>query len=696
MMKILEKLKKSELSKYIALSVLTYLLFFWQLLSPNYTFWGSDAQRKFFPTRIYLYEQITKEFHFPFWTEKIFAGFPIYADPEHSYLHPLNVLFILIFGPITSYEILHFIYYLTGSICFYYFLKRKEVNLLGAFVANLIFYFNMFMLNHQIHFTIIMSIYLLPAVFLLLEKFLESRKFVFLFLQSLILVNTILWGHLQSTIILSIGIFLYILFFGYKKIPNISIIKYLILVPLIAILLSLFQLLPSYKLYLDSYRQDGFDFRFGTFSKSLFLSSFVPYLLGTQENKSFIGSSIGTSVTYTEVYIYFGISTLILFIFILLTQKKTKDFYFTFTSIFIYLIFIFIGYVWLIFDNFPILSIFRYWIRFLIIPLFGISVLIGRFLTKPVYEINLKSLIFSSCLFISFILFIQGIFFISFNEDKYLGIFNYLTPSSLLNVYPFRNVFFSIIFLILILIFLKTLSYYYSKEKFIVINYLIVLTVLFDLYYFSYDVNLYRIKDFKNDLNLSSTIDIPNTRIIDLTVDIQGNEYLYLKSNSPFGYSQLRDQKYMEELLESGIKGAMGGAFVPNFEELKDLGITKLKDIDGKVIDVRTGFTFPVKNKIQLNNLVSNDSSFSFEIEAPKELKIETFLKYNPNWVVLVNNQKVPTFVKDYMLFFNISAGNNLIKIYYFPSDFYLGLLLTILFLVPILYLLIKKRDLII
>src|SRR3990167_4179644 len=74
-----------------AISVVTYLLFFHLLLNFNTVFWGSDMKHKFYPARVYLYKTITAEHRFPFWTERLFTGFPIYPDTENAYLNPVNV-----------------------------------------------------------------------------------------------------------------------------------------------------------------------------------------------------------------------------------------------------------------------------------------------------------------------------------------------------------------------------------------------------------------------------------------------------------------------------------------------------------------------------------------------------------------------------------------------------------------------------
>ena len=82
----------------LTISIATYLIFVGKFLLPNYYFWGSDSTFFYYPSRFYLQERILEDKSFPFWTERQFLGFPIYADAENGYLNPINVLSILIFA----------------------------------------------------------------------------------------------------------------------------------------------------------------------------------------------------------------------------------------------------------------------------------------------------------------------------------------------------------------------------------------------------------------------------------------------------------------------------------------------------------------------------------------------------------------------------------------------------------------------
>ena len=136
----------------LLISISTYLIFFGNFLLPNYYFWFSDVKNEYLPARVYFYERVVKDFTFPFWTEKMYSGFPIYADAENGYLNPINILSILIFGPAFSYKVLHLVFYLLGSISLYLILKRKNLGLLGYLVANVVYFFNTFQIDHQIHY----------------------------------------------------------------------------------------------------------------------------------------------------------------------------------------------------------------------------------------------------------------------------------------------------------------------------------------------------------------------------------------------------------------------------------------------------------------------------------------------------------------------------------------------------------------
>ena len=282
--------KYREILTVVLLSLSTYLLFFGSIFKTSHYFWGSDATFKHVPARVYIYNKIVKSGTFPFWTERMYLGFPIFSDMENAYLHPVNLLSILIFGPHLSYKLLHVMEYLVGSISIYFLLKRKQVGILGFVVTNLVYYFSTFLINHQIHYGIIMSFYLLPSSFLLSDLFIEKRKIKYIILGSLVFVNAVLWGHIQSALIMFMANFVYIMVFSFKVVKIKVVTVQLLLLSLLVTITTLPQILPTYELYKQSSRESSLNFTQGSFTPNMISFTFIPYLFG--ESSDYFGYSI--------------------------------------------------------------------------------------------------------------------------------------------------------------------------------------------------------------------------------------------------------------------------------------------------------------------------------------------------------------------------------------------------------------------
>ena len=92
----------------LLLATLSYFTIFYPLFgSDTVIYSGKDSVNLHYPSRYYLHERLSN-LEFPVWTERVFSGFPIYADIERGYLNPINVVSVVLFGPFRSYKVLHF------------------------------------------------------------------------------------------------------------------------------------------------------------------------------------------------------------------------------------------------------------------------------------------------------------------------------------------------------------------------------------------------------------------------------------------------------------------------------------------------------------------------------------------------------------------------------------------------------------
>ena len=102
---------------------------------------GDDASSLYYPVIYYLKTNI-EQGNFPFYTEKMFAGYPIYQNSEAAYLNPLRLLltYLLPFEKVLPVE--YSIFFIAGLIGYFYFLREKKISDSAIFFSHFIFFYN--------------------------------------------------------------------------------------------------------------------------------------------------------------------------------------------------------------------------------------------------------------------------------------------------------------------------------------------------------------------------------------------------------------------------------------------------------------------------------------------------------------------------------------------------------------------------
>jgi len=697
---LFHKLKNQIYFQVFTISLVTYLIFFGKFLLPNFYFWGSDATFFYYPSRFYLHERIFNDSSFPFWTEKLFMGFPIYADAETGYLNPINILSIIVFGPDLSYKILHLLFYLIGSISFYFLLRKRGVNLFGYFIANTVFFFSTYLLNHQIHFNIILTFYLFPAAILLLQKYIEEIKISCLVLISIIISFGLLFGHFQSLFIFCLGMVVYYLIFNYQKLYSFQTLFLIFSLFFLILIQTLPQIIPLTEVYPNSVREENINLFKGSYVPIMTSFAFIPYVFG--DNQNYFGDRVKADFSYTEIYIYFGISTFLLFAFTLIFKKTDKDTILAYSFLWLFLIFSIIKYNNIFSEETPVISLFRYWERIIILSIFGISILIGKFVGGN-YELNFKNL-HRRILYLIF-----PIIYISYfqsqassnlevvrNVERILSIRNFINYEYFTQ---FITIFLtSLVILILIILSIKV-NFLKRNLKYLVLIYGII--IFCDLYYFSIDVIDFRLQNISEYKQRKFKYENKNQRSIFQNHKIKSLEYLYLNSWSLFGDSQFVESNYKDYLAKNGLTDIYGrvGA-VENIEILEKFGITRVFKIEnGKEIyqDLKFKGIDLIQNDIEkFQYIVKKPGNVIFEVSLPIETAIFTRIKYTPNWQIKINGQEVNYESDEIFLKFKAPAGENTVEIRYIPKPFYLGLQISgllLLFYIGLIYFLKQKNP---
>jgi len=483
----------------LIISVACYIYFFFPLLkSENIIYSGGDSVRLHYASRLYLYDNLTNQ-QFPFWTERMFEGYPIFSDLERGYQNLPNVILVYLFGPFNSYKLLHFVLYLLGSLSLYLLLKTKLDKVIFFLPINLLYFFSFMMLIHQQHFNIILTFYLLPLIIYLTDLYCKRVNYKIPILLSFIYYFCITLGSLQSVLIV---LAIQLIYFGLYS--DLSTIKpFLISFFVLTTLVSLPSIYTFYQIYINSQRAVVDISGTGNFDMYLLIQTIYPFSYGIE---NFYIEQIDALYRKNEHSLYIGISIIFISIYAFLATKLTKIKVLSILTICFFLL-----------SNFlllPPFSLFRYWVRSEFAVSFLFCILIAEY-----YSSN--SFILQSKKFLKVILILLLIAFIPIFLNKDIL---YIFKKAVL-----EDLSISIIWAFL---FVSTLIILLTKFKYK--EYLITFLIVFDILFFTskLDSNMItKVQEIKYEPILSS---------IPIYNNVESDDYSLLRNVvSTSGYSVL-------------------------------------------------------------------------------------------------------------------------------------------------------------
>lgn len=692
--------------KVLVYFLLCYLLFFGRMLSPNAVLKsGKDIMRLSYPVRYHLYNNL-KIGEFPFWTEKMFSGYPIYLEGEAGYLNVPNIILVYIFGPMNSFKVLHFLTYLVGATFFYKFLRNRDFTIGACALCHIIYFFNFFSLFHQQHQAITFSYYLFPAFIWALNKYVNTSKIKYLLFWGLIFTHLLYFGAFQMLFIITMVSMLFVLV--HKKILAVNIRHYILL-----ILLLVAMCLPLISGYLDIYKKSeradaSFSWLEGSFSPIQLINLVNPFTYRQQD--FYLGSLVNKEFNIQEIYIYIGVIAFILSILgILYSKLPRKDSMFL---IFLIGIFLTLGFA----KNNPVfnyltipgVSLFRYWGRLVFIAIFALSVFAGHFYsmiskrdTASVITINKSGLkiiaffcayilLMSLCnlqnsdfkntlrvllrddyrldywyLYIPMLFLGLGMFFAAiFNKHNYL--------------YKFRKFIFAAIFLDILIFGLIVLKGWYINVK-----------------------DLYIVESLNND-------NFKNTRIVVTDGDVRGNTFLYHDFWSPFGLSASTDSQYNAALKKTGFSSISQVESKDSIESkatldknfldgIDSLGIKAVVNSQGRILYQNTNLSMfylesPAQDEV-IESVEQNEMKHQLKVTSGRQVKISSYIRYDPSWKLTLNGKLQKIEQKGMFLEFTVPKGQSTITLQYIPTIFFNNIYKALLFsLVSIFLIILTER----
>lgn len=200
-----------------------------------------------FSSKVFLSDGMAAPFYSTphFWTNLLFSGFPLAAEPAWETFYPLRLLFSL-FGNFNIFIVSVFV--LASTFMYFYIYKLTSSNL-AALIGGIGFSISGFMLVRISMGPILHAIIWLPLIALSLEMLRKEFSYLWVVIGAFAVAMSLLAGHPQLPIY-----FFYIMFFYVLSLASTAKNGWLnyfgscFLVMTLGVLLIAFQLLPSWVL----------------------------------------------------------------------------------------------------------------------------------------------------------------------------------------------------------------------------------------------------------------------------------------------------------------------------------------------------------------------------------------------------------------------------------------------------------------
>lgn len=286
----------------LALLWVSLLAFFWRFITGEVAFFQVDIAFMDHPLRFQAFEQL-RTGHFPFWTNGILAGFPLFAEGEAGVLYPLSWLYFVLppESALNAFLVVHFL--MLGSFC-YLFLRSRALAPASAAFGSGSLVFSSFMLVEHVLPAFVAVVAWLPLLLWLSERYASSGRISFAIGGGLAIALMQLAGDPLGTLLSLVLVVGYVCL-GSKDATSLGWKTRLVavLVPVtLGSALAGAQLLPTLEFLQQSTRRLGAIVSEGRFIPSEFLlTAFSPNFFGD----SFAGYVGGAGQVWEEGLLFF-------------------------------------------------------------------------------------------------------------------------------------------------------------------------------------------------------------------------------------------------------------------------------------------------------------------------------------------------------------------------------------------------------
>ena len=261
-----------KLLPLLFLSVLL-LVYFWPSLTGG-TFIStgmiySDLMSFNYPLKDW-YHHLLISGQMPLWTNLIGSGYPVFAEGQLGVLYPVHLLLFRLLPTLLAFNLNLYLHFLLAAVATFLFCRISlKRSISASLLAGLAYSFCGFNFTHLHQVNIILVIAYLPLLLLLIERFVTTGRFYWIFILSFALALQVLAGFMQLfyyTSLVSIAFFILIAYiFPVKKDAlvkqkNLKLLMAIIFAFILSVGITVIQILPTMELTKFSQRSAGINF----------------------------------------------------------------------------------------------------------------------------------------------------------------------------------------------------------------------------------------------------------------------------------------------------------------------------------------------------------------------------------------------------------------------------------------------------
>lgn len=261
-----------------------------------------------------------KNFQVPLWNPYTYSGYPLLATFHSAVFNPFMFLYPLL-GDTKGWNLLVILPSFASALTMYWYLRTIKIEKLPATIGGIIYAYSGFAISWAQFVTADHAMIWMPLVFIVFEKYFESKKVWYLYLLPAIFFLLVTAGHFQIMVYISVLTVAYFLWRWYEE-KRWGDLKNLILPGILSVGIVSFQILPTIELMnlgLRSSENYIKTYNYGLLPLKYLATLIAPDFFGNPATGNFFGA-----FNYHEAIFYTGILPLFGFVMSLFLWEKNK------------------------------------------------------------------------------------------------------------------------------------------------------------------------------------------------------------------------------------------------------------------------------------------------------------------------------------------------------------------------------------